>query len=108
MTTSGQPYSDGRDVRGAESEGRETPARWNVRESQQVLEWQAEAVVKTQRANVLRILEAICGSAAPADVASVIQASTDPEQLSRWFDAALKVKSYDEFRSALSSSVRND
>jgi hypothetical protein len=76
---------------------------WNVLESQQVLEWQAEAVVKTQQANVLRILEALCGSAAPADVASTIQASRDPEQLSRWFDAALKAKSYDQFRAATQS-----
>jgi hypothetical protein len=74
-----------------------------VRVSQQVLEWQAEAVVEVQRANVLRLLEAHCGSQAPADVAAAIQASTDLTQLSRWFDAALKVKSYDEFRAAMSS-----
>jgi hypothetical protein len=76
---------------------------WNVRVSQQVLEWQAEAVVKTRQTDLLRVLEALYGSKAPADVASTVQASADPEQLSRWFDAALKLKSYDEFRAAIAS-----
>jgi hypothetical protein len=80
---------------------------WNVRVSQQVLEWQAEAVVKTRRTDLLCVLEALCGSRAPADVASAVQASLDPEQLSRWLDVALKVKSYDEFRAATSLQVRS-
>ena len=74
---------------------------WNVQESQEVLEWQAEAVVKTQRANILHILETLCGSVVPADVASGVQSSTDPEQLARWFDAALKARSYEQFREAM-------
>jgi hypothetical protein len=76
---------------------------WNVRVSQQVLEWQNEAVVKSRRTDLLRVLEAHCGSKAPADVASSLEGSTDPEQLSRWFDAALKARSYDECRAAISS-----
>ncbi len=78
---------------------------WNVRVSQQVLEWQAEAraeaVVKTQRAVILRVLELHCGSKAPADVVSAVQSSEDTEQLTRWIDAAATAKSYDEFRAAL-------
>ena len=80
---------------------------WNVRESRQVLEWQAEAVVKTQQENVLRILETLCGSAPPADVVSAIQANTDPKQLSRWLDAAVKTKSYDQFRAAMQTVPTN-
>jgi hypothetical protein len=75
---------------------------WNVRVSQQILEWQAEAVVKTRREDLLRVLERLCGSPVPADVAAVVQASEDPEQLSRWFDVALKVNTCDEFRAAIS------
>ena len=41
------------------------PEDWNVQESQQVLEWQAEAVVKTQRANVLGLLEKHCKAPVP-------------------------------------------
>lgn len=76
---------------------------WNVLQSQQVLEWQAEAVVKARRADLLRVLEALYGFKAPTDVASAVQASADPEQLARWLDAAVKAKSYDEFRAAISS-----
>jgi hypothetical protein len=76
---------------------------WNVRVSQQVLEWQTEAVVEARREDLLRVLEALCGPQVPADVAAAIQASADPKQLSRWIDVALKVKSYDEFRAAMSS-----
>jgi len=80
---------------------------WNVRVSQQVLEWQAEgkaeAKVETRRADLLCALETLCGPETPAEVATLIAASADPEQLSRWLDAALKVRSYDEFRAAISS-----
>ncbi len=71
------------------SEWKQALEGWNVRVSQQVLEWQAEAVVKTRREDLLRVLAALRGSPVPADVAARIQASEDPEQLSRWFDLAL-------------------
>ncbi len=76
---------------------------WNVKVSQQVLEWQAEAELKTRRIDLLRVLKALCGAEIPADVASGIQSCEDAEQISRWFDAALKVKSYEEFRAAIAS-----
>jgi hypothetical protein len=80
---------------------------WNVQVSQQVLEWQAEAraeaEVLTRRTDLLRVLEAHCGSQPPADLATVIEDSVDPQQLLRWLDVALKVKSYDAFRAAMSS-----
>jgi hypothetical protein len=74
-----------------------------VRESKQVLEWQAEAKVETRRVDLLRVLEALCGSKTPADVVTLIAACADPGQLSRWLDVALKVRSYDEFRAMISS-----
>jgi hypothetical protein len=75
---------------------------WNVRVSQQVLEWQAEARVEAHRTSLLRVLEGLHGAKVPADVVSHLQASNDPEQLLRWLDAAVKTKSYDEFRAAIS------
>ena len=78
------------------------PARFARTVSQQVLERQALAVVKTRQEVLLRVLETLRGSPVPADVAALVQASADPEQLLCWFDAALKVASYDEFRAATS------
>jgi hypothetical protein len=66
--------------------------------SQQVMEWQAEAEVRTRREDLLWVLEAVCNSPVPADVAWLMQACTDRQQLLRLFRTALKIKSYDEFR----------
>jgi hypothetical protein len=74
---------------------------WNVRVSQQVLEWQAEAEVKTRRAVLLRALEVRCRASVPADLATRIQAMDDLGQLTRWFEAALTVSTFDEFRAAV-------
>jgi hypothetical protein len=74
---------------------------WNVRESQQVLEWQAEAIVKTQQANVLRLLEKRCKAAVPSDLADAIQATQDVNLLSQWVDAAAEASNYDDFRAAI-------
>jgi hypothetical protein len=75
---------------------------WNVRVSQQVLEWQAEAKVKLQRANVLRALEKRCRAPVPSDLAEAIQATQDMNLLFRWFDASLEMNTFDEFRAAIS------
>src|SRR5262249_7121106 len=50
---------------------------WNVRESQQVLEWQAEAELRNQRANLLRALEKRRQAPVPSDLAEAIQATQD-------------------------------
>lgn len=76
---------------------------WNVRVSQQVLEWQAEAEVKTRRAVVLRALERRCKAPIPADIAQSVQATTDIDLLSRWLDAAIDASTYDDFRAAIKS-----
>jgi hypothetical protein len=67
-----------------------------VRESQQVLEWQAEA----RRADLLRVLAKRCKAPVPSDLAAAIQATQDRDLLSRWFDAALEVNTFDDFRAA--------
>jgi hypothetical protein len=74
---------------------------WNVRESQLVLEWQAEARVENQRANVLRLLEKRCKGPVPSDLAQAVQAAQDMDLLLRWFDVAAEASSFDEFRAAM-------
>jgi hypothetical protein len=76
---------------------------WNVRVSQQVLEWQAEAELKTRRADLLRALERRCKAPVPTDIAQAVQTTTDLDTLWRWFDAALDAATYDDFRAAIKS-----
>lgn len=73
---------------------------WNVLESQQVLEWQAEAVLKSQKANVLRLLEKRCKAPVPSDLVKAIHATQDINLLLRWFDAAVEANTFDDFRAA--------
>jgi hypothetical protein len=73
---------------------------WNVRVSQQVLEWRAEAAVETRRADVVRLLEKRCKAPVPSDLAEAIQATEDMNLLLRWFDAAAEVNTFDDFRAA--------
>jgi hypothetical protein len=73
---------------------------WNVRESQQVLEWQAEAEVRTRREVLLRLLEKRCKAPVPSDLAEAIQATQDMNLLLRWFDAAAEANTFDDFRAA--------
>jgi hypothetical protein len=70
---------------------------WNVRVSQQVLEWKAEA----RREDLLRLLEKRCKAPIPSDLTEVIQATVDMSLLLRWFDAAAEVNTFDEFRAAM-------
>jgi hypothetical protein len=72
---------------------------WNVRVSQQVLEWQAE----TRRADVLRLLEKRLKMPVPDDLVEAIQATEDMSVLVRWFDSAVEANSFEEFRAAMQS-----
>ena len=74
---------------------------WNVRVSQQVQEWKNEAVVETQRSNLLLALETRGKGPVPSDLAETIQTTEDINMLSRWFRAALVANSFDEFRAAV-------
>ena len=70
--------------------------------SQQVLEWQAEGRAEgeltTRRAVLLRALERRCKAPVPSDLAAAIQAMLDMKVLAQWFDAALEVDTFDEYR----------
>src|SRR5262245_9158399 len=79
---------------------------WNVRESQQVNEWiaegkaegRAEGEAQGKQKSLLRLLALRFPPGAPEEVAAVIRATTDPEQLDRWFDVAVAAGSLDAFR----------
>ena len=64
----------------------------------------AEAEVKPQRTNVLRLLEKRCQAPVPKDLAAAIQATQDMSLLLRWFDAAAEANTFDEFRAATQPS----
>src|SRR5262249_10807923 len=74
---------------------------WDVRQSQQVLEWQAEARVETKRDDVLRLLRLRFQEEVPTDLAASVETSTDLNELTRWFDAAAVSPSLDAFRNAV-------
>jgi hypothetical protein len=75
---------------------------WNVRQSQQVLEWQREARVEGRAEGkaeaLLRLLELKFHTPVPVELATAIKSTTDLDQLSRWFDAAVTIGSLDAFR----------
>ena len=86
---------------------------WSMVESQQVLEWIAEGEVKGraegeakgeikgQAESLLRLLQLRFGPGVPADLVAQIRATTDAEQLRRWFDAAVTAPSLEVFRQTL-------
>jgi hypothetical protein len=77
-----------------------------MRQSQQVLEWQAQARQEGRqegerersRALVLRALELRYRTPVPADLAAAVAALNDLGELSRWFDATLTNDTLDAFR----------
>lgn len=81
---------------------------WNVRTSQQVQEWQAEAraegVLANQRSNLMLLLEERFKAPVPRDIANLVQGTQDMNTLLRWFKTAIKANSLDEFRAATQSS----
>jgi hypothetical protein len=76
---------------------------WNVRQSKQVLEWQAEgraeALVDTRVDDVLAILQARFAPV-PAEIASTVRATRDPLRLGEWVIQAATAESLDQFRAA--------
>ncbi len=75
---------------------------WDVQQSKQVLEWQAEArkegELKGKAEWLLRHLQRRTGKAVPSDLASKIRNTTDMDTLDRWFDVADGISSFKEFR----------
>jgi hypothetical protein len=86
---------------------------WNVRQSQQVLEWQEEArkegrqegrqegLVEQARADLLRALERRFQIPVPEDLATRIAGTSDLELIRRWFDEAITTNSFDAFCAAI-------
>ena len=78
---------------------------WNMRESQQVLEWQeearTEARVEMKRADLLRLLQLRFQTPVPGDLAAAVEVLHDLEELSRWFDVAATAASLDEFHATV-------
>jgi hypothetical protein len=78
---------------------------WNVRESQQVLEWQAqvraEAQVETKRGALERVFRARFKAAVPPDLQAAIRHLKGLDDLDRWLDAAATAESLDEFRATV-------
>ena len=72
---------------------------WNVVQSQQVLEWQAQARVEAKIESLVQILESKYGSL-PADLDATIQGSTDLTRLNQWLIAAATTNSLADFRAA--------
>jgi hypothetical protein len=82
---------------------------WNVKQSQQVLEWQRQARQEGQergrleqnRSIVLRLLQLRFG-VVPVDIATAVNEITDLAVLDRWVDAAATVVDLAAFRAAIS------
>lgn len=78
---------------------------WSMKQSEQVLEWQAEArkegEVDRLRAVVLRAMELRYRTAVPPDLAAVVRGMADLDELSRWFDATQTCDSLEAFRAAV-------
>lgn len=77
---------------------------WNMRDSQQVLEWiamgRSEGKIEGERDALLRLLEKRFSPGAPAEVISAIRGTEDLEQLRHWVDSACSADSLDASRQA--------
>src|SRR5262249_53542999 len=71
--------------------------RWNMKESPQVLEWQAEARMETRAEDVRRAVRLRFGTPVPADLEDQLAAIKSEAELERWFDASLTAPSLDAF-----------
>ena len=75
---------------------------WNVEQSVQVLEWQAEAKAQgkaeTKAEDVLHALRKRLSAELPADVEQAIRSTSDLDELNRWFDHALTASTMAAFR----------
>ena len=74
---------------------------WNVKRSEQVLEWQAEARVETRVEDILKVLRLRFGPDLPSEVEQHIRATMDGEKLDRWLEAAVKARTLNKFRQAM-------
>jgi hypothetical protein len=84
--------------------------RWNMRESPQVLEWQAEARaearLETRVEYLRRAIRLRFGAPMPADLEDQLAAIKSEAELDRWFDASQTAPSLDAFRAAVQNGKR--
>jgi flagellar biosynthesis/type III secretory pathway protein FliH len=83
---------------------------WNMRESQQVLEWQAEARAEALKEGrqegwregrqdaLLDVVRLQFGSALPDELMAQVRSLTDNAEISRWFEAAVKSQTFEQFQ----------
>jgi hypothetical protein len=81
------------ELAGSQDVWREALKGWNMKESQIVKEWQAEAKAEM----LIQILQKRF-KAIPEDLRAAILAAKDPEQLTTWADVAFTVRSLRRFR----------
>ena len=81
---------------------------WNVKRSEQVMEWQAEArteaEAKARAEDVLKVLRLRFGPDLPGDVEERIRTTTNLDQLDRWLEAAVKARTPNKFRQAMETA----
>ena len=88
---------------------------WNVEQSAQVLEWQAEAEkrglargkAEAKMDALLRVLRTRFPTAVPEDLERVVRETTDLNQLDRWLEAAVKAATLAAFRRRAGLAVPN-
>lgn len=93
---------------------RQALERWNMRESPQVLEWQAEARAEGRAEAgrearidyIRRALRQRFGAPIPTDLEQQLTALKREADLDRWFDAILAASSLDAFRAAVQNGKR--
>jgi hypothetical protein len=83
---------------------------WNMRESPQVLEWQAEARaearLETRVEYLRRAIRLRFGKPVPADLENQLAAIKNEAELDRWFDASQTAPSLDAFRATVQNGRR--
>jgi len=79
---------------------------WNMKESPQVLEWQAEARMETRAEDVRRAIRLRFGTPVPEDLENQLVAIKKEAELDHWFDASLTAPSLDAFRAAVQNGKR--
>src|SRR4029077_20958072 len=76
---------------------------WNMEQSMQVLEWQAQAKADY----LLRVLGKRFAPGATPDLEQVIRATNDVDQLDHWLDAALDAATLTAFRRKAGLAAQN-
>lgn len=74
---------------------------WNVKRSEQVMEWQAEAAAKARAEDILKILRLRFGPNLATALEERIRGTSDLEQLDRWLESAVRARTLNKFRQAL-------